>query len=118
MTLTRPLAFALVLALPAVAHAQILKPIDPTLHAVYPAGGQRGTSVAVELLAPQGLDGAKNVVIDGPPGITVKDFKAPGGGKVTATFVIAPDAAPGPRLVRVAGGNCGLTSCRIFYVGT
>lgn len=117
-TICRFLAVALLLLLPSLAHAQILKSIDPTLHAVYPAGGQRGTTVAVEFLAPQGLDGATGVVIDGPPGITVKDFKAAGSGKATAAFVIAPDAAPGPRSVRVVGGTCGITSCRIFFVGT
>src|SRR6266508_6097884 len=100
----RVLALSPILLLPSLADAQILKPVDGTLHHVYPAGGQRGTSVAVEFAAPQGLDGATGVVIDGPPGITAKDFKAVSGALSRATFVIAPDAVPGPRLVRVVGG--------------
>src|SRR5438093_130236 len=100
------------------ASAQIVRQPDGTLYHVYPAGGQRGQSVAVELGALQGLDGATGVVIDGPPGIAVKDFKSVAANKCQATFVIAPDALPGPRLVRVVGGVSGITSCRPFYVGT
>ena len=115
---SRVLALSALVLLPAVAHAQLVRQPEGTLHAVYPAGGQRGTSVAVEFNALQGLDGATGVVIDGLPGITVKDFKAPAQYKAQATFVIAPDAAPGPRQVRVVGGSNGLTSCRTFFVGT
>lgn len=88
------------------------------LYHAYPAGGQRGQAVPVEFGALQGLDSATGVIIDGPPGITVKDFKGLAVNKAQATLVIAPDAEPGPRLVRVAGGSCGLTGCRPFFVGT
>lgn len=117
-TVLRLLSLVALLLLPAAAHAQIVKQPDGTLHHVYPAGGQRGTSVAVEFAAPQGLDAATGVVIDGPPGITVKDFKAVSAALSRATFVIAADAVPGPRLVRVVGGRCGITSSRLFFVGT
>jgi hypothetical protein len=102
----------------ATAAAQIVRQPDGTLHAVHPSGGQRGTTVAVEFASLQGLDNAKGVLIDGAPGVTVKDFKPTGANKAQATFVIAPDAAPGPRQVRVVGGAHGLTTYRAFYVGT
>jgi hypothetical protein len=118
MTTPRLLALLALILLPSFARAQLVKQPDGTLYGVYPAGGQRGTTVAVEFAAPMGLDTAKGVVIDGAPGITVKDFKSVAVNKAQATFVIAPDAAPGPRSVRVVGGAAGLTSCRTFFVST
>lgn len=109
-------AFVLGFAFPA--NAQIVRHPDPVLYHVYPAGSQRGQTVPVEFGSLQGIDGATGVVIDGAPGITVKDFKAVAANKATATFVIAADAEPGPRMVRVAGGSNGLTSYRLFFVGT
>ena len=109
---------SLVALLPAVAHAQIVRHPDGTLNYVFPAGGQRGQAVPVEFGAIDGLDKATGVLVEGPAGVTVKEFKAQGGYKAQATLVIAADAVPGPRLVRVVGGSCGLTSVRPFFVGT
>src|SRR4051794_15665252 len=99
------------------AQAQNLVHPDPTLHYVYPAGGQPGQTVAVELGGPGGLTGATGVLVEGRPGISVTDVKAAGSTVVRATFTIAPDAAPGRRLVRVLGGANGLTNFRYFFVG-
>lgn len=118
MTTPRLLALVALVLAPSFARAQLVKQPDGTLYGVYPAGGQRGTTVVVEFAAPMGLDTAKGVVIDGAPGIAVKDFKPVAVNKAQATFVIAPDAAPGPRSVRVVGGAAGLTSCRTFFVST
>jgi hypothetical protein len=98
--------------------AQILAHPDASLDYVFPAGGQRGQSVAVELGGLNGLAGANKIVIDGPPGITVSDVKSGGPALAKATFDIAKDAVPGRRWVRVLGGACGLTSARPFFVGT
>ena len=97
---------------------ELVKQPDGTLLHVYPAGGQRGTAVPVEFASLGGLDGTTGVVIDGPPGVSVKDFQATATNQAKATLVIAADAVPGPRLVRVVGGRCGITSSRLFFVGT
>jgi hypothetical protein len=99
------------------AHAQILSYPNPYLDYVYPAGGKQGQTVEVEFGAVGGLDGAKDILIDGPPGITVRDVKAVSGSLVKATFAIAADAVPGRRYVRVLGGANGLTNFRYFLVG-
>lgn len=89
-----------------------------TLDSVFPAGGQRGTTVQVELIGGQGgLRGATEVIVDGAPGITVSAVKVDDRAKMTATFTIAADAAPGRRMIRVKGGTTGLTSFRWFFVG-
>lgn len=88
------------------------------LDSVFPAGGQRGTTVQVELLGGQGgLRGATEVIVDGAPGITVSDVTVDDRALMKATFTIAPDAAPGRRMIRVKGGVTGLTSSRWFFVG-
>src|SRR5262245_2378372 len=83
--------------------AQILAHPDASLDYVFPAGGLRGQSVAVELGGLNGLAGANKIVIDGPPGITVRDVKSVGPALAKATLDIAKDAAPGRRWVRVLG---------------
>lgn len=117
MALSRTWVALFALAFLPNAHAQILRPPEAVLHYAYPAGGQQGQTVAVELGGSQGLDGASSILIDGPDGITVRDVKAVSSTTVQATFVIAKDAVPGRRLVRVAGGSNGLTSFRYFFVG-
>ncbi len=87
------------------------------LESVYPAGGQRGQSVRVQFgTAPGGAAGVNKVIVDGARGITVRDVK-PGKNVVSATLVIADDAPVGRRMVRLAGGPCGLTNFRWFVVG-
>lgn len=99
------------------AGAQLLQYPDPSLDSVFPAGAQRGQSVAVELRGLNGLEGASEVVIDGAPGVSVTDVKAVNAGLVQATFSVSADALPGRRRVRVKGGRNGLTNFRSFFVG-
>src|SRR3954449_5702210 len=88
------------LFLPAEAAAQNITHPEQFLHYVYPAGGRQGQTVEVELGGAGGLAGATSVVVDGPPGVSVRDVKPLGKGKavtVRATFVIAADAPVGRR---------------------
>lgn len=104
------------------ARAQVAAPIynEGYLVSIFPAGGQRGTSVVVELNGANlgYFPGAKDVLIDGPPGITVKDIKQLTNDRaVQATFDIALDATPGRRCVRVLNERSGLTNMLYFTVG-
>ncbi len=110
-------AIGALLAIVPVAHAQIISHPNPYLDYVYPAGGRQGQTVTVEFGGVGGLDGAKSILIDGPPGITVSGVKPITGNLVQATFTIAADAVPGRRWVRVLGGSNGLTNFRYFFVG-
>ena len=84
---------------------------------VLPSGAQRGTEVTVRFgVRNGGAEGATNILIDGPPGITVSDFKV-AKDHVEARLNIAKDAALGRRMVRVHGGKGGLTNFRWFMVG-
>lgn len=107
---------AALLASPAA--AQLLQYPDPCLDYVYPAGAQQGKKLTVELGGFHGLTGAKEVLVEGPPGIRVSDVKVASAAVITATFEIAPDAAPGRRMLRLLGGTNGLTNARSFFVGT
>src|SRR5688572_2291294 len=110
-------ALAVVILLPYGLPAQTITHPDPYLNHIYPAGAQRGQTVTVELGAINGLTGASKLVIDGPPGITVRAFKSVNHAEARATLEVAADAAPGRRLLRVAGGSAGLTNGRPFFVG-
>jgi len=89
------------------------------LQSLYPAGGQQGTEVEVTFSTENGgLDKATGLVIDGPPGLSVKKFEAVNAAQAKATLTIAADAAPGRRMIRVRGGSTGLTNFRWFFVGT
>jgi hypothetical protein len=90
------------------------------LTSIFPAGGQRGQTITVELSGSNYgyFPGAKDIVIDGPPGITVKDIKLKANDRaLDATFVIAPDAPLGRRSVRVVNERTGLTNMLYFSVG-
>lgn len=88
------------------------------LKSLFPAGAQRGTTVTVRLLGTNGgLADADSILVDGPPGVSVSGVKAAGRDQVEATFRIAADAVPGRRMVRVKGGQMGLTNFRWFFVG-
>jgi hypothetical protein len=90
------------------------------LTSIFPAGGQRGQTITVELSGSNYgyFPGAKDIVIDGPPGITVKDLKLKANDRaVDATFVIAPDAPLGRRSLRVLNERTGLTNMLYFHVG-
>src|SRR5687767_5336323 len=79
------------------ASAQLLQYPDPSLDSIYPAGGRQGATVDVELRGLNGLSGASELVIDGPPSVIASQVKATGPDRVTATLAIAADAAPGRR---------------------
>jgi len=114
----RTLLVCTILLLPHPASAQILSYPDPCLDYVFPAGGQRGQTITVELGGLNGLGGATKVIVDGPPGISIGAVKAEGPSLVRATLTIAADAAPGRRWLRVVGGTNGLTNGRAFFVST
>ncbi|MGC3969929.1 MAG: hypothetical protein QM775_22165 [Pirellulales bacterium] len=80
------------------------------LVSIFPAGGQQGQTVDVELASNDrtnkgdelhGLKGALGLVIDGVPGITVGEVSNVSDIKVKAKLAIAKDAAPGRRMIRV-----------------
>lgn len=92
--------------------------LELKLESVYPAGGQRGTTVPVLFGGyAAGLTDARDIVIDGPPGITVQEVKNKSINEVEAQFVIAPDAPLGRRCVRVRNNRTGLTNMMYFVVG-
>ncbi|MCI0362067.1 MAG: PPC domain-containing protein [Planctomycetaceae bacterium] len=104
------------------ASAQINAPVygECYLTSIFPAGGQQGQTIVVELSGSNYgyFPGAKEVIIDDPPGITVKDLKLKANDRaLDATFVIAPDAALGRRCVRVLNERSGLTNMLYFTVG-
>ena len=100
------------------ASAQALQHPNPYLDYVYPAGGNPGQTIELELGGLNGFEGANQLLIDGPPGISVEEIQKPTHDTVKARIKIAPDAAAGKRLFRVAGGSAGLTNERPFFVGT
>ena len=109
----------LVLLVAMSATAQPLKHPESILNHVYPAGARQGQTVDVEFDGLSGLSNATGIHVEGGPGLTVREVRAPKGGKsamVRATLVIAPDAPPGRRLLRVKGGAGGLTNSRPFFV--
>ena len=88
------------------------------LDAIYPAGGKAGERVKVEFLGYKGgLATPKAIVIDGPPGVTAESVTAVDANRVTAELVIAADAVPGRRAVRVLSEQSGLTNQAWFIVG-
>lgn len=105
-------------------HNASAQPMAPTysecrLDAIYPNGGQRGTTVKVEFKGVgHGLTGPKDLVIDGPAGITVKELKSINIGTVEATLDIAADAPLGRRWLRVLNERSGLTSFAYFVVSS
>ena len=89
------------------------------LDSLFPNGGRRGTSVKVELKGVgSGLTGPRQIVIDGPPGISAGDLKSINGGLIEATLTIAPDAPLGRRWLRVLNERSGLTCFAHFVVGS
>ena len=99
------------------AAAQALQHPNPYLDYIYPAGGNPGQTIELELGGLNGFEGADRLLIDGPPGISVEEVQKPTHDTVKVRIKITADAAPGRRLVRVAGGSAGLTNERPFFVG-
>ncbi len=104
----------------AIALAQPAAPLyeECRLDSIFPSGGQRGTSVKVELRGfGSGFLAPKDLIIDGPPGITVKEVKSINGGTASAVLDIAADAPLGRRWLRVVNERSGLTNFAHFVVG-
>jgi hypothetical protein len=118
--MNRSLALGIVLSA-TVAFAQPQAPLyeECRLDGIFPAGGRAGTTVTVEFRGYSGgLKEAKDIVIDGPPGIAVKGLKALNNNNlVEATLEIASDAKPGRRWLRVLNERSGLTNYAQFVVG-
>ena len=119
MNRAAPLATALFLIVLSVRAllAQALQHPNPYLDYIYPAGGNRGQTIELELGGLNGFEGTSNLLIDGAPGITVEEVQKPTHDTVKARIKIAADAAPGRRLIRICGGSAGLTNERPFFVG-
>lgn len=91
---------------------------DCRLDSVFPNGGQQGTTVAVTFRGQAyGLKPPRDVIIDGPPGITVSELKEGEKGTIVGILKIAADAPPGRRWLRVANERSGLTNFAHFVVG-
>jgi len=111
------------IVLAAHASAALAQPTAPRysecrVDTIFPAGGQRGTTVMVEMRGVEaGLSLPKEVIIDGPPGITVKEMKSVNGYIFQATLEIAADAPLGRRWLRLANERSGLTNFAYFVVG-
>ncbi len=111
---------SILLLITAPAFAQITAPSYAMcrLDGIFPAGGKAGETVKVEFMGAQGgLQFPKTILIDGPPGITVGEIKPLDINRVEAELIIAVDAAPGRRAVRVVSEQSGLTNLAWFVVG-
>lgn len=107
--------------LPQVALSQLQAPLyeECRLDSIFPLGGQRGTTVKVEFKGfGSGMSAPKEIVVDGAPGITVKELKSVNGGTAEALLEIAADAPPGRRLLRVLNERSGLTNFAQFVVSS
>lgn len=91
---------------------------DCRLDSVFPNGGQQGTTVTVTFRGQAyALNPPRNVIIDGPPGITLKELKEGEKGTVVGTLEIAADAPAGRRWLRIVNDRSGLTNFAHFVVG-
>ncbi len=122
MTLFRSWGFAAlsVLAFESGVSAQPMAPLyeECRLDSIYPTGGQRGTTVTIDLKGiEKGLAAPTELVIDGAPGLTVKELKRIDGRNMQATLEIAANAPLGRRWLRVQNERSGLTNFAYFVVG-
>lgn len=103
----------------AVAQSQAPLYEECRLDSVYPSGGQRGTSVKVQFKGLEsGLSFPREIIIDGPPGITAKELRSVNGYTLEATLDIAADAPLGRRWLRVLNDRSGLTNFVYFVVSS
>lgn len=123
MTATRISAFAIVAL--AVSVSSIGAPPAAPLYeecrldSIFPAGGKRATSVKIALTGfGNGLASPRDIVIDGPPGVTAKEVKSINSYTMEATLDIAADAPLGRRWLRVLNESSGLTNFAQFVVGS
>lgn len=87
------------------------------LDSIFPNGGQRGTSVKVRFQGVgHGMSNPKQVLIDGPGGIAIRELKSLSINTAEATLEIAPDASLGRRWLRVVTERAGVTNFAHFVV--
>ena len=86
----------------------------PTLSNLLPRGGQRGSSQEVTITGAR-LNDAREIFFHGP-GIKTENLKAVAANRVTATFVIAPDAKLGQHEIRIRTAT-GVSTMKTFWVG-
>ncbi len=117
----RKVAAAAIFCLVGVCGAEVTPPDYnwARLESVFPSGAARGQSIEVEFRLYDGgaEGGAAGILIDGPPGITVREIEATSKETIRAKLDIAEDAPLGRRMVRVHGSKAGLTNFRWFVVG-
>jgi len=87
---------------------------SPSLAAVRPPGGQRGTEVEVNFTGARLADAKEVLVYE--PGVTTTKLVVVNDGHVKATLKIAPDARLGLRDLRLRTAT-GLSELRTFSVG-
>ena len=87
---------------------------SPSLGAIMPRGGQRGTEVAVTFSGAR-LGDAQEILIY-YPGVTVANLKAVNDTSVQATFKIAAECRLGEHAFRVRTAS-GMSELLTFYVG-
>ena len=86
----------------------------PKVVRVYPLGGQRGTSLTVEILG-EFLSNTQSVEFDCKDIVWTKTIST-SSGKISGTFSISPDAALGPHLFRISTLD-GPSTSALFNVG-
>ena len=112
--------FSLVANFPTVGLAQLQAPQyeECRLDAIFPAGAQQGTTIRLEIKGHgAALQSARDLVIDGPPGIKLLELKPGDSGLMIAQVQIAADAPPGRRWLRVLNERSGLTNYAHFVIG-
>jgi hypothetical protein len=87
---------------------------SPSLGAVRPLGGQRGTEVEVNFTGARLADAKEIIVYE--PGITTTKLQVVNDGHVKATLKIAPDARLGLRDLRLRTAT-GISEMRSFSIG-
>ncbi|MEI8383153.1 MAG: PPC domain-containing protein [Planctomycetota bacterium] len=115
------LVLALVGGMTQASQAQLQAPVydECRLDSIFPNGGRRGTTVQVEFRGfGSGLTGPLQVLVEGAPGITIKEMKSVNASVVQASLEIAADARLGRRWLRVLNERSGLTNYAQFLVGS
>ncbi len=90
-----------------------IEPIQPVLAWIYPAGGQRGTTLEITA---SGTSIVPETVLVTGGGVTGKVVDGSVATKVKLSLTIAPDAAPGERELRIVNAG-GISNRFRFFVG-
>jgi hypothetical protein len=91
----------------------LIEPVQPVLAWIYPAGGQRGTTVEVTA---SGTSIVPETVLVTGGGVTGKLIDGSTPNKVKFSLTIAPDASPGERELRILNSG-GISNRFRFIVG-